>query len=429
MMQSRMVIRCIASLGIGLGVSTASPIGITAAIAMPALATFQPTRRAAYESAFCYYAGALWPLIPAARNFFGPAASFLDGVAAWLAGAMLLAAPWPLAWTRRRVQLLWRVPLALIATVVPPLGLIGWASPLTVAGLVFPGTAWFGALAVVLVCAGVCMKSTAFHTAGMAVILGIFAHVIYPGDPAPPQQWESVDTHFGAIAHGPEDPIREYINAKWIQNRAQSSRAHVVIFPEMVVTRWSAATDLFWHGTLANLSASGKTILVGAGVPESASKRQNAPAVLASYDFAAAAAALQGDRLLVARHAKQFSGTETSDAYRNAIVIRGAQSGTFLQRVPVPLGMWHPFRDGGVPLNLSGPGVIRIGNQRAAILICYEQLLTWPFLASAFARPTVIIAVANEYWVEQTPIPRYQAMAVRSWARLFGMPIVCAANW
>ncbi|MGI9069776.1 MAG: hypothetical protein ACR2JB_00220 [Bryobacteraceae bacterium] len=127
-------------------------------------------------------------MIPAARNFFGPSASFPEGLAAWLAAAMLLATPWPLAWTRRRVQLLWRVPLALIATVVPPLGLIGWASPLTLTGFVFPGTAWFGLLAVLLGCAGLCIKSTVFLTAGMAVILGIFAHAIYPGDPRPPQQ-------------------------------------------------------------------------------------------------------------------------------------------------------------------------------------------------------------------------------------------------
>ncbi len=429
MMQARVVIRCIASLGIGLGVSTGYPIGIAAAFVMPPLAMFQPTRGATYGSAFCYYAGALWPLIPAARNFFGPKASFLEGIAAWLAGAILLATPWPLAWTTCRVQLLWRVPLALIATVLPPLGLIGWASPLTATGFVFPGTAWFGLLALFFICAGLCMKSTAFYTVLSLVTLGILTQLSYRGDPQPPREWETFDTHFGAVAHGAEDPIREYMNAEWIQTRVQSSHAHVVIFPEMVVPRWSAATDLFWQRTLAKLSANGKTILVGAGLSESASQGQNRTAALVSYDFAAAAAALRGGDLLVPRHAVQLRGIVGSDVYRNAIVIRGGQSGTFLQRIPVPVGMWHPFSEDGVPLNLSGPGVIRIGNQRAAILICYEQLLTWPFLVSAVAHPTVIIATANEYWVEQTPIPRYQATAVRAWARLFRISSVSAANW
>ncbi len=429
MMQTRVVVRCIASLGIGLGVSTGYPIGIAAAWVMPPLAMFQATRRAAWGSAFSYYAGALWPLVPAARNFFGPKASFLEGIAAWLAGAILLAMPWPLAWTTRRIQLLWRVPLALIATVLPPLGLIGWASPLTPTGFIFPGTAWFGLLAVFLICTGLCMKRTAFHTALGAVMLGIFTQLTYPGDPAPPQEWETFDTHFGAVAHGAEDPIDEYMNAEWIQTRVQSSHAHVVIFPEMVVPRWSAATDLFWQRTLAALSASGKTILVGAGLSESALQPQNRSAALASYDFAAAVAALRGGDLLVPRRPAQLRGIRGSDVYRNAIVIRGAHSGTFLQRIPVPVGMWHPFSEDGVPLNLSGPGVIGIGNQRAAILICYEQLLTWPFLVSAVAHPTVIIAIANEYWVEQTPIPRYQATAVRAWARLFGIATVSAANW
>ena len=90
--------------------------------------------------------------------------------------------------------------------------------------------------------------------------------------------------------------------------------------------------------------------------------------------------------------------------------------------------MWHPFGVGGVPLNLSGRGVIRIGDQRAAILICYEQLLTWPILASTLERPTVLVAVANDYWVEQTSIPRYQVSAVRAWSRLFSLATVSAVN-
>ena len=45
---------------------------------------------------------------------------------------------------------LWRAPLALLATIVPPLGIIGLASPLTAAGYLFPGTAWVGLAAVAL---------------------------------------------------------------------------------------------------------------------------------------------------------------------------------------------------------------------------------------------------------------------------------------
>lgn len=419
-------IRCIASLGVGLAVSTGHSAAIAAAIIMPALAMWQRTRINAYESAVCYYAGAGWAVIPAVRNFFGPSASIFDGIVAWLTAAALLAIPWFLVWTERASQRLWRVPAALFATVVPPLGLIGWASPLTAAGFVFPGTAWLGLLAVALVCAGMCIKRSVIYTVIAAVVFGALAQLDYPGDPLPPVGWEAVDTRFGAIAHGPADPIREYIAAQAIQHRAENARARVLIFPEMVVPRWTAATDLFWHQTLARLSASGKTILVGAGLPD-ASQLHKSSLSLAFYDFGAAAAALRGARLPIRIHIED-TDSDDSDPYRNAIVIRGKQTAIFVQRVPVPFGMWHPFGAGGVPLNASGPGVIGIANQRAAILICYEQLLTWPVLVSMLNQPTILVVVANDYWVERTTIPRYEATAARAWGRLFGIPVISAVN-
>ena len=84
--------------------------------------------------------------------------------------------------------------------------------------------------------------------------------------------------------------------------------------------------------------------------------------------------------------------------------------------------MWNPLRGNGARLNLAGPGILDIGNERAAILVCYEQLLTWPILVSAAEHPTVIIAIANDHWATGTPIPQFQLAAVRAWARLFRLP-------
>src|SRR5438105_4247405 len=74
------------------------------------------------------------------------------------------------------------------------------------------------------------------------------------------------------------------------------------------------------------------------------------------------------------------------------------------------------------------PGVINIHGQRAAVLICYEQLLTWPVLLSMAQHPTILIVVANDYWATGTPIQRFQFAAVWAWARLFGIPSLSAVN-
>ncbi len=94
----------------------------------------------------------------------------------------------------------------------------------------------------------------------------------------------------------------------------------------------------------------------------------------------------------------------------------------------MPLAMWKPFGTDGVPLSLFGRGTISVQNERAAVLICYERLLVWPFVSSAFERPTILITAANDYWAKRTPIPNIQSASASSLARLFGLPVLSAVN-
>jgi len=109
--------------------------------------------------------------------------------------------------------------------------------------------------------------------------------------------------------------------------------------------------------------------------------------------------------------------------------VRGREEAIFEQRIPVPIGMWRPLGGEGAKIHLGGPAVLPVAGERAAVLICYEQLLTWPILTSILQRPTVIAAVANDHWATGTPIPQLQLNAVRSWARLISMPYVSATNF
>src|SRR5262249_40396735 len=148
-----------------------------------------------------------------------------------------------------------------------------------------------------------------------------------------------------------DDPNVEFSIAQRIQRTAVSIDGRVIVFPEMVLRHWGEGSDLFWNPTFETLRSRGSTILIGARLPS--------PASLAEY--------------------------------RNGIVIRGADnSATFEQRIPVPLAMWKPW--GGkdrVPLNLFGPPTIQLASERAAILVCYEQLLPWLYLSALWHEPTV----------------------------------------
>jgi apolipoprotein N-acyltransferase len=90
--------------------------------------------------------------------------------------------------------------------------------------------------------------------------------------------------------------------------------------------------------------------------------------------------------------------------------------------------MWQPVGNRGVPLRVNSPGVVTIDGQRAAILICYEQILTYPFLAAMLEHPSVVVGISNMYWFADTTISRYQASALRAWTKLFRLPYLLAVN-
>ena len=112
------------------------------------------------------------------------------------------------------------------------------------------------------------------------------------------------------------------------------------------------------------------------------------------------------------------------------LLVRGEENTALYQeRIPIPIAMWEPLGDEGVPLNLVARGTIRIRNQIAAVLICYEQVLVWPFLSSALEHPTVLLTTSNDYWAKDTRIPAIQQSSAASWARLFHLPVLSASNF
>ncbi|HLH01351.1 MAG TPA: hypothetical protein VKX25_01160 [Bryobacteraceae bacterium] len=410
--------RSAAALFVGLALSTGYSVAITVSVLMPALALRAESRRAAYVSALSYHAGALWPLIPGAKNFFGPGVSPFAAFGLWAVAALLLALPWPLVWSRNARRSLWRAPIGLALTVIPPLGIIGWASPLTAAGFLFPATGWCGLLFCALLTGALAIWPKRATVA--AICIAGVANLMHPPEPSVPADWKAISTHFGSIAHGAPDPLVEYQTAEEIQREALSARASVIVFPETVVPYWTASTDIFWQQTLAKLKASGKTVLIGARIPASA------PVPGPVYDFSAELATLRSASLVPSTRSPEAE--KWSPTYFNGVVIRGGQAGIFQQRIPVPVAMWNPLRPHSAPLRLAGPGVIPIAGKRGAILICYEQLILWPVLTSMLRQPEILIGVANDYWAADTTIPRFQSAAVESWARLFGIPYVLAVN-
>ena len=338
----------------------------TLSVFMPWLVFRQRTRSRAAAVAFAYFALASAP-IPWIASGPGVGAMLL------VTAATILAAPWIALWSPYTSQRFWRIPAALFLSAIPPIGIINWASPLTAAGILFPGAGLAGLAATAL-------TEAIWQAYPRTVVAGILAaNLFYTAPPAPPGL-HAIDTANHADRFQEEESARMTLHA---------STAKLAILPEGAVRRWTEATEAFWADTIRHLKATERTALIGVGIP-----------------------------------------IPDSDEFHNSVLAIGAASAArFDQRIPIPVAMWKPFgpRD-GVPLNLAGPGTLQLGEHRLAVLICYEQLLVWPFLHSAIEAPTVLVGVSNASWTKHTYIPAAQEACLQAWSRLFGIPCLSAKN-
>ena len=249
--------------------------------------------------------------------------------------------------------------------------------------MLFPNSSWAGLLAVLSLPILLFNERTRGVTTLVAVVAIVVLNLIWRA-PSAPEGWVAEQTHIHRDRIS--NDLGEFEIEQKLQQTARASSAQVLIFPEGAVCRWTDATQAFWSATL---SRPGKVLVIGGGIPIAGSTQ-----------------------------------------FENAVVIAGARgSSAFYQRVPVPLAMWNPFLPNGtVPIHLFGPTMVKVGQDRIAILICYEQLLTWPMLRSALAKPTLLIGVSNSIWCKSTAVASVQRACLQSWARLFGLPVLSAEN-
>jgi hypothetical protein len=332
----------------------------------------------------------------------------------WAGSAVTLSLTWPILWTADPRQLFWRAPIAGLLVVLPPLGLIGVASPLAAAGFLFPAMKFIGLLAVLLA-PGMIVCHPRIGTA-LLLAAALVANLLYPGAPKPPADWQPINTV------GEDEATDDYWTTSKTLDRAESSNAHVIVLPEGALPQWTESAESFFEHRLSALRARRQILLAGALMPADPLNP------MGEVNFAEQLQVLRGPEPS-GEVLPEFHGGATADvAYRNGIVALGRESAVVQQRVPVPLGMWRPFTGTGVALNVAGDGILRVAGQRAAVLICYEQLLVWPAVVSMLHRPTLMVGIANDHWVRHTPIPELQQTYLQSWSRLLHLPLLSASN-
>jgi len=367
------------------------------AMIFPLLWAMAPSRYNAALVAAGYFLAASRGLPQGVANFY--AADLWPGLALWVMASLSFVIVHAVFWTKpcggnssgkegtdaaRGLRYL----AVLVLMALPPFGIMGWAHPLTAAGVLFPGWGWWGlgATAILLVV----MTGRRWQIA-VAVLGGLY--VWSATNWTPPKLtpgWISVDLKQGANLgrDGSLQYHRDLIAR--VRSAAKAGKdVRVVVLPESALGFWTPTVGRVWQ---EGLRGSGLTVVAGAAVIDPR-----------GYD-----------NVMVA-----ISADEAKILYR--------------ERMPVPGSMWQPWlqwtgRGGGARADFFGNPVVNVDGVRIAPLICYEQLILWPVLQSMLHSPEVIVAVGNGWWTENTSIVAIQKASVAAWARLFGPPVVMAFN-
>ncbi len=356
-----------------------------------------------------YYGAALAGSLAALDLFYNP----LAAVAGWSACTLLLTAPWALArWNRPgdRYPAL-RYLGALVVVSLPPLGVLGMASPWCAAAASFPGLGLAG-LALALGASAVLVRfgrglrplgqrapcPTRAVVSGATLLTLLLAGALIP---TPAWSWpgriEALTTQDRESASAPS-PLRVLRQNARLVHRVLARIRHAAprttfVLPEDAAVHWSPVTALLWW-----------------------------PVALAAYRH--------HDTVMLGVTAR-FHGERQK---RDGLLLMGRHAGLITARQPMPVTEWNPWASPGVKAHWWRSGATTALGYPAAVTICYEQLLVWP-VAEAFMghpAPAVLIGASNHWWVRVGSLDagegRMQARMLAAWGRLYGVPVILADN-
>ena len=346
------------------------------ALILPAAWALAPCRLCAGAVAFVYHVAAARDVPQGAAIFFGTA-----DVSGWflvIGAGLLYALPFAALWSRSLAA--WRGLMALLLVSLPPIGVFGWANPITAAGVLFPGARWLGLAAVIALFAALTRWPL------LALPLPLIVIVIQVEPPTAPVGWVAHNTSF-LMASGQQDYLADAQRQLSIIEDVYQSDAKVVVLPETIVGRWSDASIFLWGELAQHAQNEGQTVLFGAELA---------------------------------------NGT----GYTNSVLRLDSEGAVpvYRQLMPVPVSMWKPWTDTGASPQWFEIQTAIIDGHRAAFLICYEQLMAWPPLVAMLGDPDVLVGVSNDWWARGTSIPGIQRSALIAWSRLFDTKLIFAVN-
>lgn len=345
-------------------------------------------RWSAFMAAFVYYLCATHGLDDAIVVFFKGSLGAPEAHALWLGAAALNSLTWLLFWSPDRRRRAACAMLNLALTSIPPFGLVGWAHPLSTAGWLFPALGW-AALLLWAATQWALLARRLYLLAALALV-GVVANIIAKPLPPPPQ-WTAHDTDFGTT------------------------------IPLEGLGHGSFTARLTYLHDVARRAAPGERILLTEGLLE------------VVYPWAQPVLE-QIDAELRAKNAVLLLGVDyTGPDWHadNRLLVLGDGKGMHAlhQRIPMPVGMWVPWRKTSYQPRWFDSGTGNVGGTRVATAICFEQLLVFTMLTSLWQKPELILGASAMWWATQAPnLITDERQTLAAWSRAFAIPFLYAVN-
>ena len=335
--------------------------------------------------AFLWFLTGSVSLVPSVAGFFG-SQYLVYGVAAWVTSSALLALPWIIASTPAGAV------MAVLLDAVPPIGLIGWLSPLTAAGWLFPGQGLAGIMGCLMVVTWMAVmadqrashrRHRAYLTGGILAVWSIFANLLYI-PPVAPAGWVGIQT---SIPPSNGNVFQAIANNRALIAAAQSQGIHAqyLVFPEAVLDDW-------WLGTRSQLAAA---------IPQRQTWIVGAETLAPGNRY---------DALVIAQHHR---------AWPNPV---------FRAALPMPISMWRPGFNGSFQAAWREP-VQQISGHRILANICFDQVLSWVWIDGMIQHPDLVLLPSNDWWAQPwNPAPEIKKTQAQAWVRAMRVATMWANN-
>jgi len=261
-------------------------------------------------------------MIEGTINYYGGAPLLAIGF--WLAASIGFVGVYTVLWSDNAKRRTWGFLIALFLLAVPPLGIIGYISPITSAGILYPNAGFIGlGLTIIVMVVSVYFPlKRAIKIAAPFCFIALILNLTNSHE-LPMDNGEAVTTHTAFVPNS--DNFEAHLNMEVLADK---------------LIRNSAATNIV------------NTVIRFA--PKS----------------------------------------DPEVVYR--------------QRMPVPFSMWRPWRTESIEATFFDTPVFDTGQQRIGFLICYEQLLVWPYIQSRLAGADSYVGIANHWWFADTTVPRIE---------------------